>query len=131
MRKQRLSERTYKARKEYYYREAQKYIDELHAYCHVKGCPAIHECPESHARCSRKLGLDTAIAWRVAARMMGVFRREIDLDKIEYGLSLLSAFQVVIAYHDDKPNLAKLNMIITNCYCFLLQTQEAFFETDS
>ena len=39
---------------------------ELRKYCHHPDCFLPEQCPLLHLECKKKLGLDTAIAWRAA-----------------------------------------------------------------
>ncbi|RLG42600.1 MAG: hypothetical protein DRO05_00555 [Thermoproteota archaeon] len=39
---------------------------ELRKYCHHPDCFLPEQCPLKHLECKKKLGLDTAIAWRAA-----------------------------------------------------------------
>jgi len=45
---------------------------ELLKYCHHKKCRFFVRCPTDHPKCKKKLGLDTAIAWRVARHIVSL-----------------------------------------------------------
>jgi len=45
---------------------------ELLKYCHHKKCRFFVFCPANHPKCKKKLGLDTAIAWRVARHIVSL-----------------------------------------------------------
>ena len=46
----------------------EKATEGLARYCHAEDCEDIWDCPLNHEKCSRKIGLDTSIAWEMAER---------------------------------------------------------------
>jgi len=49
---------------------------ELLKYCHHKKCRFPERCPTDHPKCKKKLGIDTAIAWRAAQHIASLLHME-------------------------------------------------------
>jgi len=47
----------------------QFWVTRLFRYAHDLDCPKPSDCPEEHEECSGRLGLDTALAWRIALKV--------------------------------------------------------------
>jgi len=49
--------------------EWQFWVTRLFLYAHDIDCPHPFGCPEEHDECNGRLGLDTALAWRIATKV--------------------------------------------------------------
>jgi len=72
-------------------------VRRIRGYCHVEECEKVNECPTTHVECKKKLGLDTAIAWKVAECLLSDDWR---------GFYLL--LSVVELYREEYPDLANV-----------------------
>ena len=54
----------------------EKIKEELLKYCHHENCLLPEQCPKRHPRCKKKLGLDTAVAWRAAQNITSLLSEE-------------------------------------------------------
>jgi len=65
------------------------WVTRLFLYCHDLDCSHPFECPEEHRECYRRLGLDTAIAWKLATWCDGGKATPETLAKIEFVRSMV------------------------------------------
>jgi len=52
------------------YSQLYRIADELRMWCHAPNCTQVHECPRHQPQCKKRLGLHTAMAWRLTNWMM-------------------------------------------------------------
>jgi len=45
------------------------WTERLFVYAHALDCSEAYSCPEEHIECSKRLGIDTALAWRLAQKV--------------------------------------------------------------
>jgi len=65
----------------------------LRVYCHHPRCQRVRQCPLCHPRCAKRLGYNTAIAWRCAEKIKMVL--ELPLMKEDVRSFLWSVYDVV------------------------------------
>jgi len=92
----------------------EKAAEGLARYCHAEGCEDIWDCPLYHRKCSRKLGLDTAIAWEMATELgytCDILRKKPPWPRDRIRVSFFIAgtlFRIVYHHSDEFPKLWEL-----------------------
>ena len=85
----------------------EKATEGLARYCHAEDCEDIWDCPLTHDKCYRKLGLDTAIAWEMATELE--YTRDIlkegppwPRERIKVSFFIASALFRIVHHHPDE-----------------------------
>jgi len=71
------------------------WVTRLFLYAHELDCPCPFDCPEEHDECAMRLGLDTALAWRIAkaVEIKGPTKETLKLIEFADSVALLHCYK--------------------------------------